>query len=59
MRIATIGDPAGSMSRPVGLDFGAVLAMGAAAGVDSEMLAAVLPEIEAAVLAGGDEGDVE
>ncbi len=37
---------------PFALDYTAVMTMGAALGVDTEMLADVLPETEAAILAG-------
>lgn len=49
------------MGGPFGLDFGAVLMMGAAMGADLELLADVLPDVEAARIAGlrgeGGEGD--
>lgn len=49
------------MGQPFALDFGAVMVMGAALGADMDMLASVLPDAEAAIIAGlsGDaEGDV-
>jgi hypothetical protein len=42
----------GVTTRPIGLDFPALLAMGAALGADMELLAGVLPGVENAVLAG-------
>lgn len=36
---------------PAGLDFGAVMQMGAALGVDAQLLAEVLPAAEAAIMA--------
>ena len=48
------------MAGPVGLDFGAVLAMGQALGADSRMLAELLPIAEGAALGAlqgtGDDG---
>ncbi|WP_309660090.1 MULTISPECIES: hypothetical protein [unclassified Sphingomonas] len=38
------------MSRPVGLDFGAVMALGAGRGVDQALLAEILPRIEGAIV---------
>jgi hypothetical protein len=53
--------PDGFTTRPVGLDFTAVMLTGAAAGVDLPMLAAVLPLIEGSVINPSDgfeeEGD--
>ncbi len=40
------------MGGPIGLDFAAVLMMGAALGADAEMLAEVLPEVEDARIMG-------
>lgn len=40
------------MGGPIGLDFGAVLMMGAALEVDQAMLAEVLPDVEAARIMG-------
>lgn len=40
------------MGGPIGMDFGAVMAIAAAAGADAMMLADVLPEIEAVRIAG-------
>jgi hypothetical protein len=37
---------------PMGLDFGAVMAIGAAQDVDLELLADTLPEYETAILTG-------
>jgi hypothetical protein len=37
---------------PIGLDFGAIMLTGAALEADLELLAEVLPEFEAAVMAG-------
>lgn len=59
VRIASFGGPGGTVSRPVGLDYGAVLALAGALGADVDLLAAVLPDVEAAVLAGGDEGGID
>lgn len=42
----------GGTGAPFGLDFGAVMAVGAALGVDAGLLAGALPQVEAAVLAG-------
>jgi hypothetical protein len=50
--LATLPLPSGGVvSRPIGLDFGAVLAMGAALDVDQKLLASVLPRVEAAIIA--------
>ncbi|MGN6270862.1 MAG: DUF7697 family protein [Sphingomonas sp.] len=40
------------MTRPIGLDYPAVFAMGAALGADMELLAGALPGVENAILAG-------
>ena len=51
------------MGTPFALDFGAVMAVGQARGIDVEMLADVLPAADRAVIAGlsdspgGDEGE--
>jgi hypothetical protein len=47
------------VTRPVGVDFGAVLMLGAARGVDMALLADVLPRVEAAIITPSDgvEGD--
>lgn len=37
---------------PVGLDFGAIMAVASAQDVDAELLADVLPEVETAILVG-------
>lgn len=42
----------GVMTRPIGLDYPAVFAMGAALGADMELLAGALPGVENAILAG-------
>lgn len=42
---------------PVGLDFGAILAIGAATGADLEMLAEALPEAESAILSAMADGN--
>jgi len=56
LRVASVGMPGGgSMSQPIGLDFGAVLAFGGAVGVDMEMLADVLPGVEIALLSRDDD----
>ncbi len=48
------------VSEAVGLDFGAVMAMGAALGCDLTLLAEVLPFAEYAIVQGArDEGDDE
>lgn len=63
VRLATVALPmGGSATQPVGLDYGAVLAMGEALGADAELLAGALPGVEAAMLStrdddGGDEGE--
>lgn len=58
LRYATVALPmGGSMMRPVGLEFGTVLAMGEALEADAQLLARVLPGVEAAIIAGlTDEG---
>lgn len=50
IRPAVIPTPDGFTTRPLGLDFGAIMMMGAARGVDTAMLAEILPRIEGAVL---------
>lgn len=40
----------GGMGQPFGLDFGAVMMVGAAQGVDTALLGEVLPALEGAVL---------
>lgn len=45
------------MGVPFALDFGAVMAVGQARGVDLQLLAEALPAAEAAILATGDDGD--
>lgn len=50
MRLATVPTPDGFEARPVGLDGTAVMMMATAAGVDTRMLAAIFPRIEAAIL---------
>ena len=50
------------MNGPVGMEFGAVLAMGQALRADQEMLAELLPAVEAhalALLSGGDKAEEE
>ena len=48
------------MGTPFGLDFGAVMMMGAAIGADLELLADALPAAEAAIINGlRDEGGEE
>jgi hypothetical protein len=47
------------MGSPFGLDFAAVMAMGAAQDVDRAMLADLLPRIESIILDGLDESDME
>lgn len=42
-----------------GLNFGTVMTMGQSLGADLEMLADILPQIEAARLAGLDDGEEE
>ena len=50
----------GVMTRPVGLEFGTVLAMGEALDADAQLLARVLPGVEAAILVGmNDDGEGE
>jgi len=47
-------------SEPIGLDFGAVMAMGDALGCDLPLLAEVLPFVEYAIVEGAsDDGDEE
>lgn len=48
-----------AMSGPFGLDFGAVMMMGAARGADLALLADVLPACEAAILIGRDGAELE
>jgi len=50
IRPAVIPTPDGFTTRPLGLDFGAIMMMGAARGVDTAMLSEILPRIESAVL---------
>ena len=57
VRLVTITSMAGSETRPIGLDFGAVMMMGAARGVDLRLLSEILPRIEAAIIAPADEQD--
>jgi hypothetical protein len=47
------------MGTPFALDFGAIMMMGQAQGVDVEMLAAVLPEVEQAVISGIGDDDAD
>lgn len=54
IRPAVIPTPDGFTTRPLGLDFGAIMMMGGARGVDTAMLAEILPRIEAAVLSPPD-----
>lgn len=49
----------GGMGVPFALDFGAVMAVGTARGVDLDLLAEALPAVEAAILAGRDDGEPE
>ncbi len=48
---------AGTETRPIGLDWGAVMAVATARGVDLLMLAEVLPRLEAAIIAPRGEPD--
>lgn len=58
LRFATVALPmGGACTRPVGLDYGVAFTMAAALEVDVQLLARVLPEIEAAML-GGEQDDV-
>ena len=50
MRLASISGPMGAVTQPVGVDYGALMLVGAARGVDLPMLADVLPRIEAAII---------
>ena len=50
MRLAFISGPDGIVSRPIGLDWGAIMTTGIGRGVDTALLAEILPEIEAAVI---------
>ena len=50
LRFAVVSTPEGFVTRPAGLDFGAVMQMGAALGADLPMLADVLPRIESAIV---------
>jgi hypothetical protein len=46
------------MGGPIGLDFGAIMLIGAAQGADLELLSEVLPDFEAVVIASlADDGD--
>ncbi len=56
IRPAVIPTPDGFTTRPLGLDFGAIMMLGAARGADTAMLAEILPRIEAAVLDPPDPG---
>lgn len=50
------------MGTPIGLDYGAVMAVATAQGADVELLAEVLPSVEAAILLSFDDdggGDSE
>jgi hypothetical protein len=47
------------VSRPVGLDFGAVMALGAGRGVDQALLAEILPRIEGAIVHPDDGTDTQ
>jgi hypothetical protein len=47
------------VSRPVGLDFGAAMALGAGRGVDLALLAEILPRIEGAIVHPDDGMDDE
>lgn len=51
--------PEGMVTRPVSLDYAAVTALGHALDVEMALLADVLPSVEAAILAGDDEGPEE
>ncbi|WP_242095418.1 hypothetical protein [Sphingomonas sp. CROZ-RG-20F-R02-07] len=53
LRYATISlGPAGSITQPVGLDYGVVLQMADALEADRQLVARVLPAVEAAILDG-------
>jgi hypothetical protein len=47
------------MGMPIGLDFGAIMTMGAHLGADMELLAGVLPRIEPIIISNlsGDESE--
>lgn len=45
----------GMMLKPVGLDFGAIMLVGAGAGVNLRLLSAVLPDVEIAVISPADD----
>ena len=61
----TVPTPDGIVSRPVGLDFGAIILTAQTAGIATPMLAEILPRIEAAIVnppsgvpeGEGDDGD--
>ncbi|WP_267395582.1 MULTISPECIES: hypothetical protein [unclassified Sphingomonas] len=60
LRLATIPGPEGVITRPVGLDFGAVMLVAQAAGVAGPLLADLLPQIEAIIInppEGNEEAD--
>ena len=58
LRYSTISVPmGGAVTRPAGLDFGAVMAVGTALGADVELLAQVLPDVEAAILSDQSDDD--
>ena len=59
IRPAIIPTAEGFVTRPIGLDFGAIMMVGAARGADLTMLAEILPRIEAAVLNPPDTFDEE
>jgi hypothetical protein len=45
----------GGLGTPFALDYGAVMLVGQARGVDIQLLAEILPDAERAILAGGGE----
>ncbi|WP_449325407.1 DUF7697 family protein [Sphingomonas hylomeconis] len=47
--------PDGAVTRPIGLDYSAVMMIGAARSADLEMLAEILPRVEAAIVNPADE----
>jgi len=50
MRLAFASGPDGIVSRPIGLDWGAIMMTATGRGVDTALLAEILPDIEAAVV---------
>lgn len=60
LRLGIMTTPAGAITRPFALDYGAVMMIGQARGVDLDLLAEVLPAAEGAIVGRltGDGSDV-